>query len=146
MGFIAVALLSPIALTRGGATLLPEAEQGHESGLFAVVTMTDGTIQTVKVEGVGCTVSMCSRTRIEVKNERNSLERVWLDSISVIRETSGSSALFLMKDGTQRRLSLLTGFRVLYLGSGPGLPAKLDLGKVRSLQFNSTTPPIERGR
>jgi hypothetical protein len=110
--------------------------------------MTDGTIRTVKLEGIGCSASMCSRTTVKVKNERNSLESVWLDSISAIRETTETNALFLMRDGTQRRLSLLSGFRVLYLGSEPqtGESQKLDLGQVRSLEFIGTSPMKETGR
>jgi len=146
MDCIAVALVCQITLTSAGSTQLPGAGEGHHSGLLATVTAADGTIRTVKLEGVGCSASMCSRSLIKIKNERNSVESVWLDRISEIRETTDTNALFLMRDGAQRRLSLVTDFRVLYLGSGPGSPAKLDLGKVRSLQFISQAPTTERDR
>jgi hypothetical protein len=40
-----------------------------------------------------------------------------------------------MKDGTERRLAFVTDFRVLYLSNRIGLTEKLDLAKIRSIEF-----------
>jgi hypothetical protein len=59
----------------------------------------------------------------------------WLDGLAAIKDTTGSDALFLFKDGTSQRMSLITDFRVLYLASRLGGTEKLDLEKVRSVEF-----------
>jgi hypothetical protein len=43
--------------------------------------------------------------------------------------------VFVMKDGTQQRLSLITDFRVLYLQERNAGPQRLDLSKIQSLQM-----------
>jgi hypothetical protein len=40
-----------------------------------------------------------------------------------------------MKDGTSKRMSLLTDFRVLYLANRFGGPERLDVGAVKSVEF-----------
>ena len=127
---IAAALVIP-AFRSGGANL-PSQVEGHRSGMMARVVSADGTARTVKVEGIGCTESMCSRVFIRTKDQNGAPVQTWLDSIAAIRDATANDALFVMKDGTERRLALLTDFRVVYAST----PAeKLDLAKVRSLQF-----------
>jgi len=43
-----------------------------------------------------------------------------------------------MKDGTQRRLSLLKDFRVIYLGGQSGA-GRLDLAQIKSVEFMSAS-------
>jgi hypothetical protein len=130
IGCIAAALVIP-AFRSGGAGL-PSQVDGHRSGVMAKVVSADGTTRTVKLEGIGCTESMCSRVFIRNKDENGASVQTWLDSIASITDATASDALFVMKNGTQRRLSFVTDFRVLYV-SAP--MQKLDLTKVRSLEF-----------
>jgi hypothetical protein len=88
-----------------------------------------------RLEGVGCSASICSRTVIKSNAGSDSLVKTWLDSIAAIRDTTASDALFVLKDGTARRLSLVTDFRVLYLANRLGGTEKLDLAKVKSVEF-----------
>jgi hypothetical protein len=127
---IAAALVIPV-LRSGGASL-PTQVDGHRSGIMARVVSADGTTRTVKLEGVGCTESMCSRVFIRSMDENGAPVQTWLDSIASIQDATASDALFVMKNGTQRRLALVTDFRVLYVSTPAG---KLDLAKIRSLEF-----------
>ena len=136
MSCIAAALLAPIAFTVSGAGEPPSVEDaGHLSGLMAKITLLNGATRTVKLEGVGCPVSICSRTAIKGKSERDSLVRTWLDSLAAIQDTTVDSALFVMKDGTAQRRSLVKNFRVLYLANGLGWTEKVDLAKIQSIEF-----------
>ena len=114
--------------------------QAHLSGLTARITRPDGTVQMAKLEGLGCSQSICSRVAIKGKASNNSLTSVWLDSIAAIKDTTENGALLVMKDGTGQRISLVTDFRVLYLANQSRSPEKLDLTKIKSLEF---LPPTE---
>jgi hypothetical protein len=117
----------------------PEGRQGHLSGLMARITLPDGRIRMAKVEGLGCSAAICSRVAIKGRADGDSLVRFWLDGIAAIRETTEQDALIVMKDGGARRVSLVTDFRVLYLANRSPIPEKLDLGKIKSLEFLSVT-------
>jgi hypothetical protein len=133
IGCVAMVLLIP-AFTSGGASL-PSQVEGHRSGMMARVVSADGTSRTVRLEGVGCTESMCSRVLIRSKRESGAPLRTWFDSIASIKDATASDALFVMKDGTERRLAFVTNFRVLYVSSRNGGTQKLDLAKIRSLEI-----------
>jgi hypothetical protein len=78
-------------LLLGGSIGVPRATsfdlQGHESGLRATVTMTDGSWRTIDVQGVGCAAAMCSRVRVR----DTSTDGVWLDGLVSIRGISQNS-------------------------------------------------------
>jgi hypothetical protein len=133
IGCLAAVLLTP-GFKAGGAGLPAHAE-GHHSGMAARVVSTDGTSRTIKLEGVGCTESMCSRVFITSKSESGAPVRTWLDSLAAIKGTTNGDALFVMKDGTERRLSVVPDFRILYVSNSNGRAEKLDLEKIRSLEF-----------
>jgi hypothetical protein len=97
--------------------------------------MRDGATRTVKLEGVGCARSICSRTAIKAKTQADSLVRTWFDSLAAIKDTTASDALFVLKDGTSRRMSLVNDFRVLYLATSLGGTDRLDLARVRAVEF-----------
>jgi len=97
--------------------------------------MADGSKRVARLEGVGCSASICSRTLIKGRAGRETLVKTWLDSIAAIKDTTVDDALFLLKDGTERRMYLLTDFRVLYLEDPLGGSEKLDLAKVKSVEF-----------
>ncbi len=78
---------------------------------------------------------MCSRVFIRSTSESGAPTQTWLDSIASIKDATANDALFVMKDGTERRLSYVTDFRVLYVSNPTGRTEKLDLAKVRSLEF-----------
>ena len=107
----------------------------HQSDLTARITMRNGAVRTVKLEGVGCTQSICSRTAINATSESDALVRIRIESLAAIKDTTSHDALFVMNDGTSKRMSLLTGFRVLYLASRLSAPERLDLGAVKSVEF-----------
>ena len=136
---VSAVLLISAALILRGAGPGPRPGEGHLAGLTARITLLDGTTKTAKLEGLGCTTSICSRVLIKGKESSGSEVKVWLDGISQIRDTSPTGASLIMKDGTQHRLSLLTDFRVLYLSGFFQRPEKLDLASVKSLEFLPST-------
>lgn len=113
----------------------PQSAEHHASGLTARVTLPDGTYRTVTLDGFGCSAAICSRVFVAGRTSDGSAATIWLDRLSAIRDITANSALFVMKDGTQQRLSLITDFRVLYLQEGSSKPQKLDLSNVQSLQM-----------
>lgn len=129
---IAVILMLPVAFTTKGAG---EPRPRHASGLMAKLTLPDGTTRTARLEGVGCPVAICSRVAIKGKAKGDSLVRARFDTIAAIKDTTANDVLFVKKDGTEQRLSLLYDFRVLYFANGHGDTEKLDLSKVKSLEF-----------
>ena len=135
----ALLLISATLILKGSGPAGPQPGEGHLAGLTARITLLDGTMKTAKLEGLGCTTSICSRVLIKGKESSGSEVKVWLDGISQIRDTSPTGASLIMKDGTQRRLSLLTDFRVLYLSAPSQKPEKLDLATVKLLEFLPST-------
>ena len=133
IGFLSVILSIPAF--KSGAANLPSHAEGHESGMTARVTAADGTSRIVTLEGVGCTESMCSRLFIRSKNASGAPLQTWLDSIASVKDTSEKDALFVMRDGTAQRLSFVPDFRVLYVSNPNGRTAKLDLAKIRAIEF-----------
>jgi hypothetical protein len=116
-----------------------ENRQGHLSGLTARITLADGTIRTATIEGLGCSEAICSRVAIKGKADGDSLVSFWLDSIAAIRDTTGQDVLIVMKSGAAPRVSLVRDFRVLYLTNRTLSLEKLDLGKIKSLEFLPST-------
>jgi len=140
-GSLAAGLLAIASFNSGANGSSPDisldqvSANHHLSGLMARITMRDGTTRTVKLEGVGCTQSICSRTAIKAKSESDSVVKTWFDGLAAIQETTSRDALFVMKDGTSKRMSLLTDFRVLYLANRLAGPERLDLAAVKSVEF-----------
>jgi hypothetical protein len=134
IGCIAAALVMPVF--RSGGTSLPSQVDGHRSGITAKIVSVDRTTRTVKLQGIGCTESMCSRVFIRSKDENGAPVQIWLDSIASIQDATASNALFVMKNGSERRMGFVSDFRVLYVSSpSSSRTEKLDLAKVRSLEF-----------
>jgi hypothetical protein len=100
----------------------------------ARITLRDGATRTVRFEGVGCTQSICSRTAIKGK-DAHALVSASLDSLAAIKDTSSGAATFVSKNGTERRLSLVKDFRVLYLETPSSGTERLDLSSVASVEF-----------
>ena len=66
--------------------------------------------------------------------------RTWFDSLAAIKDTTATDALFVLKDGTSQRMSLVNDFRVLYLAARLGGTEKLDLAKVKAVEFLGSRP------
>ena len=108
-------------------------ERGHSSPAIAIVTWPNGDSRTLRFEGVGCAISMCSRVRIQSKIKGSlAVKNTWLDSVSSIEDITDHDALFLFKDGSARRLPITLGNRFFYFGNG-----KIELGKLRSVEFHN---------
>ena len=125
---LGAALLSPAAFT----ARLVSGESAP--GFMAKITLLNGSTQTMKLEGVGCNSSICSRTVLKSKTGDSGVT-TRLDNIAAIRDVTGSDALFILRDGKERRMSLLTDFRVLYLTNNKGASEKVDLARVKNVEF-----------
>ena len=136
IGCMAIILLLPAFKSR--AVNLPSQVGGHRSGLTARVVSLDGSSRTVRLDGIGCTESMCSRVFVRNESESRAPLQTWLDTIVSIKEITENNALFAMKDGTERRLAFVSDFRVIYISDATGSGQKLDLGKIRSLEFTDS--------
>jgi hypothetical protein len=110
--------------------------EGHQSSLRANVTMADGTTRVIRLEGVGCTVSVCSRVRAK-ETKAGSL---WLDEIASLREISQNEdgsvqAVAIFKDGSRRATSIIDGNRILYVDGRSGRIERLDLSRLTQIDF-----------
>ena len=142
IGSVATLLLAAISFA--GNTARPnvsssetDRQAGHLSGPTAKIIMRDGATRTVQLEGVGCPLGICSRNAIKTKNGANSLVKTWFDCLAAIMDTTPNDALFVLRDGTRQRMSLVHDFRVLYLANRLGGTEKLDLAKVKAVEFVS---------
>ena len=133
LGLIVSVTFAMNAMGDGGAR--PQSAERHASGLIARVTLPDGTYRTLTLDGFGCSAAICSRVFVEGSTDDGTVAKIWIDGLSAIRDITTNSALFVMKDGTQQRLSLITDFRVLYVQEGSARQQKLDLSKIQSLQM-----------
>lgn len=135
---LAAGLFAAAALMTNASGAPPETTgvaAQHQAGSTARITMRDGRVRIVKLEGVGCPQAMCSRKAIKAAPQDESAVSLWFDGLGAIRNTTNRDAEFVSKDGTSQRLSLLANFRVLYLAGPLGLSEKLDLGQVQSVEF-----------
>ena len=135
-GRIILAVVAVTFLGRVGLGSFSEptgGERGHSSPAKAIVTWPNGDRRTLRFEGVGCAVSMCSRLRIQSKIKGSlAVNDTWLDSVSSIENVTDSDALFHFKDGSAGRLPITLGNRFFYFGNG-----KIELGKLRSVEFHN---------
>src|ERR1051326_8485338 len=99
----AVSVLAVALLTVSPAT---GDTSKHVSGLTARVILADGTKRTVTLNGVGCSETICSRVFVQGRSRDGSTARIWIDRLAAIRDIGANTALFIMKDGSQQRLSL----------------------------------------
>jgi hypothetical protein len=107
----------------------------HRSSLGATITMADGTVKHVTVQGVGCPTGMCSRVRAKDVHS----ESVWLDGLASVCDISHEpfgpiTATFAFRNGAQRRASVVEANRVLYIYDG-NRRQQLDLSNVTKVDF-----------
>jgi|SRR5580658_6381623 len=132
-----VALIGALCVA-GAGTLAPRNRsnlEGHHSSLKTTITLADGTVRAVTLDGVGCPESMCSK--VKAREQTNS---IWLDGLASVRGISHTAgpvmATFKFKDGTERQAAIIAVNRVLYVRSHFGLTENLDLGNVSKIDFD----------
>jgi hypothetical protein len=129
------ALVGLVALA-GGAWAGPKEARAESAGLVARMTRANGTSQTVTLEGVGCSEALCSRVAVQSKAENDRrVTKTWLDTIASIRDITSKDALFVLKNGTTRRLSVVHDNRFLYFADQHGGERKIDLAGIKSIEF-----------
>ena len=114
----------------------PHDDNAHTSSLRATVTMADGTARAITLWGVGCAARMCSRVRAKDIHA----ESVWLDGLASVREISSDAAglvtaIFTLRNASERRASIIPLNRVLYVRGRFGLTERLDLARVTKIDF-----------
>jgi hypothetical protein len=80
----------------------------------------DGTSTIVRWEGIGCSESICTR----------------LTHVAAIRAICDDSALFVLHDGTERRVPIGRDNRVLYVTTSDGHAQKIEVQRLRSIDFD----------
>jgi hypothetical protein len=145
-----ILLIIAIGVLVGGAATFAarpvDAGFGHLSNLRAKITMPDGSSRSVVVQGVGCIVGMCSRVAVRSTESSARLAAfglhkemsMWLDSLAAIKNVTKSDALFVFKDGSTRQLSIVNGNRFFYFANAHFGSGKIDVMKVRSIEFLSS--------
>ena len=116
-------------------SMLAVLGQANAGGLSAKITLPDGATRTARLEGIGCNAAICSRVAIKGVAHGDSVIQTRFSAIGAIKETTSEGALFVLKNGTAQRLSLIKDFRVLYLATPSGGTEKLDLANVKSVEF-----------
>jgi hypothetical protein len=101
----------------------------------ATITLANGTTREAKVEGVGCSVAICSRVAIKATADNDISVPTRFDSLASIQTIDADHALLILKNGTEKRVGLLKDFRVLYVANPAGGADKLDLSNVKSVVF-----------
>ena len=118
------------------AQRLPATDPRHLSSLKVRLTLVSGASQTATLEGVGCSTSICSRVSVDSRGRGEAIiAKTWLDSIAGIQEITKDDALIRFKDGAERRLSIVPLNRVLYIQGPSGSAQKIDLAKLKSVEF-----------
>lgn len=131
---IVCALVGVMAIA-GGFRAAP-AEAGADSvPLVARMTLANGSSRTIRLQGVGCSEAMCSRVAVLGRPQGDSrMTKTWLDTIAAIKDITSDDAVFMLKDGTSRRLSVVRDNQFLYYADQRG-EGKIDLAGVKSIEF-----------
>jgi hypothetical protein len=128
--------LIALVVASGALRTVPSEAQAGRSSIVARMTLVDGSSRTVAFDGVGCSEAMCSRVAIRGKAGGDSrVTRTWFDTIATIKDITSEDALFVLKNGTARRLSVVHDNRFLYVADPNGVGEKIDLAGVKSVEF-----------
>ena len=116
---------------------VPGGQESRSAPLVATITLANGSSRTVTLEGVGCSETLCSRVAVRSRIDGDAhVQRTRLDSLAAIKDITKDGALFVFKDGTERRQSVVVDNRVLYLVNQNGGKTKLDLTRIESVDFS----------
>jgi hypothetical protein len=114
----------------------PGEARAGSARLVATMMRANGASQTVTIEGVGCSEALCSRVAVRTTaDDDQQVTKTWLDTIAAIRDITSKDALFVLKNGTARRLAVVHDNRFLYFADQHGGEGKIDLSGIRSIEF-----------
>jgi hypothetical protein len=134
---IVYALVGLIAIA-GSPWAGPKEASAGSARLVARMTMANGGTQTITLEGVGCSEALCSRVAVRSRPEGDSrVTKTWLDTVAAIKDISADGALFVLKNGTSRRLSVVHDNRFIYFADQRGAEKKIDLAGIQSIEFSA---------
>ena len=115
----------------------PAKESTVQAARLVRLGLRDGSSKVVRLDGVGCDESICSRVAVNSRTVGNAIiNRTGFDAIAAIREISKESAIFVLKDGSTHRVSVIPDNRVLYVIAADGHTQKIGLRQVKSIQFD----------
>jgi hypothetical protein len=116
--------------------LVTGGQDARSVPLVATITLANGSSRTVSLEGVGCSETLCSRVVVmsRIDGERH-VQRTRLDSLVAIKDITKDGARFVFKDGTERRQSVVSDNRVLYVVNQNGDKTRIDLARMASVEF-----------
>jgi len=118
----------------GGA---PIKESTAQAARLVRLRLKDGSSKIVRLDGVGCNESICSRVVVNSRTVGDVIaNRTRFDDIAAIREICDDTALFVFKDGTKRRVSVVPDNRVLYVIASGGRPQNIGLRDVQAVDFD----------
>ena len=112
-------------------------QESRSAPLVATITLANGSRRTASLEGVGCSETLCSRVAVRSRTDGDAhVQRTRLDSLLAIKDITKDGARFVFKDGTERRQSVVSDNRVLYVVNQGGGKAKIDLAGIASVEFS----------
>jgi len=123
-----------------------EMQAGHVSPNMAKLTYPSGTTRNVMILGIGIEYDNEYRTHaIRLRDEAESVVTVWIDTIRLIRNGNDESAVFVLKNGTERRLWFIGDTpsvdnprfirRVLMVANDDGGQEKINIARLASVEF-----------
>src|SRR5258706_137947 len=97
-------LVVPLRIVSGA----PNSDTSTQSTRLVRLGLRDGSSKVVRLDGVGCAESICSRVAVNSHAVGNVIvNRTQLDTIAAIRDITNDSALFVFGDGSRRRVSVI---------------------------------------
>ena len=115
---------------------IPRVLTAESSSRVVKLTLRNGTTQTITLDGVGCSARLCSRIAVAAKaTDDPRINSIPLDTIAAVTDIRGDGALFVFKDGTKRRLSVIHDNEVFYTSKRGGPGAKINLVQVQAVEF-----------
>jgi len=142
-----IVTVTVLIVVAGARWAVPAESKAGQSSIVARMTLANGSSRTVTLEGVGCSEAICSRVAIRgIASGDSRATRTWLDTITTIKDISSEDALFVLKDGTARRLSVVHDNRFLYFVHQNGVGGKIDLAGVKSVEFLARASTRASGR
>ena len=128
-----------LTLTFGGLRAPASEAKTAAAPRVARMRFANGDVRTVTLEGVGCSEALCSSVVVRTRAEGDSrVTRTWLDTIAAIKDITPETALFVLKNGTERRLSVVHDNQFLYFERQNGVGGKINLSGVKLVEFSAT--------
>lgn len=129
----AALLIVPLHVVSGA----PGKESTAQGTCLVRLGLHDGSSKVVRLDGVGCDEWIYYRVAVNSRAVGNVIiNRTRFDTIAAIREIADDSAVFVLKDGTTRRVSVIPDNRVLYVSAADGRTQKIGMRQVQSIDFN----------